>query len=87
MWPKMAIHVLPFSVGAHHQMNGSLTLLWQRDGSAVAHEEGNRRSALIEEVADGHPGIVPVRDSKTPDARPIVFSTRSWTAFVERLTD
>ncbi|MFF3709055.1 DUF397 domain-containing protein [Streptomyces phaeochromogenes] len=35
------------------------------------------------EVADGHPGIVPVRDSKTPAARPLVFSTSSWSAFME----
>ncbi|MER6122031.1 DUF397 domain-containing protein [Streptomyces sp. NPDC001795] len=37
------------------------------------------------EVADGYPGIVPVRDSKTPHARPLVFSVASWAAFVERL--
>ncbi|MFI2437246.1 DUF397 domain-containing protein [Streptomyces sp. NPDC018693] len=37
------------------------------------------------EVADGHPGIVPVRDSKTPTARPLVFSAVSWAAFVARV--
>ncbi|WP_406501769.1 DUF397 domain-containing protein [Streptomyces sp. NBC_00500] len=35
------------------------------------------------EVADGHPGLVPVRDSKTPSARPLVFSAVSWAGFVE----
>lgn len=35
------------------------------------------------EVADGYPGIVPVRDSKTPAARPLVFSVASWSAFME----
>lgn len=35
------------------------------------------------EVADGHPGIVPVRDSKTPTARPLIFAASSWSAFVE----
>ncbi len=35
------------------------------------------------EVADGHPGIVPVRDSKTPTARPLLFSASSWSAFME----
>ncbi|MGW3120600.1 DUF397 domain-containing protein [Streptomyces sp. NPDC001107] len=34
------------------------------------------------EVADGYPGIVPVRDSKTPAASPLVFSAASWSAFV-----
>ncbi|MER6091466.1 DUF397 domain-containing protein [Streptomyces bluensis] len=34
------------------------------------------------EVADGYPGIVPVRDSKTPAAQPLVFSAASWGAFV-----
>lgn len=34
------------------------------------------------EVADGHPGIVPVRDSKTPTASPLVLSAGSWSAFV-----
>ncbi|MFI6282708.1 DUF397 domain-containing protein [Streptomyces sp. NPDC050988] len=35
------------------------------------------------EVADGYPGMVPVRDSKTPASRPLVFSAASWSAFVE----
>ncbi|MEV7390918.1 DUF397 domain-containing protein [Streptomyces sp. NPDC091215] len=34
------------------------------------------------EVADGHPGIVPVRDSKLPAAGALVFSTASWSLFV-----
>jgi transcriptional regulator with XRE-family HTH domain len=49
LWPNMALQVLPFSAGAHHHMNGSLTLLWQRDGSAVAYTEGNSSGRLIEE--------------------------------------
>ncbi len=35
------------------------------------------------EVADGYTGLVPVRDSKTPASRPLVFATGSWLAFVE----
>ncbi|GCB48082.1 DUF397 domain-containing protein [Streptomyces sp. NL15-2K] len=35
------------------------------------------------EVADGCPGVVPVRDSKTSAARPLVFSALSWSAFVD----
>ena len=34
------------------------------------------------EVADGNTGVVPVRDSKTPMSRPLVFSAGSWLAFV-----
>ncbi|SDM63741.1 Helix-turn-helix domain-containing protein [Streptomyces sp. cf386] len=49
LWPNVTLQVLPFSAGAHHHMNGSLTLLWQRDGSAVAYKEGNGCSRLIED--------------------------------------
>ncbi|KUL24446.1 DUF397 domain-containing protein [Streptomyces regalis] len=35
------------------------------------------------EVADGHPGVVPVRDSKTPTTRPLIFSASSWSAFTD----
>ncbi|WP_327403035.1 DUF397 domain-containing protein [Streptomyces sp. NBC_01288] len=35
------------------------------------------------EVADGYTGVVPVRDSKTPASRELVFSAGSWLAFVE----
>ncbi len=34
------------------------------------------------EVADGYPGIVPVRDSKAPEAAPLIISAASWSAFV-----
>ncbi|MDF6020442.1 DUF397 domain-containing protein [Streptomyces sp. JH34] len=34
------------------------------------------------EVADGFPGLVPVRDSKTPDAPCLVIAAPAWTAFV-----
>ncbi|MGW0562980.1 DUF397 domain-containing protein [Streptomyces sp. NPDC003016] len=37
------------------------------------------------EVADGHPGIVPVRDSKNPDAPALVFRAATWSAFVADL--
>ena len=35
------------------------------------------------EVADGYIGLVPVRDSKTPSGRALVFSAGSWLTFVE----
>ncbi|CAL9528738.1 DUF397 domain-containing protein [Streptomyces sp. enrichment culture] len=35
------------------------------------------------EVADDHPGVVPVRDSKCPDGGRLVFGAASWSAFVD----
>ncbi|MGA5122620.1 DUF397 domain-containing protein [Streptomyces pseudogriseolus] len=34
------------------------------------------------EVADGLPGIVPVRDSKAPQGPALCFERSSWTAFI-----
>lgn len=47
--PSTVLQVLPFAAGAHHLMDGSLTLLWQEDGSSVAYTEGNGCAELIEE--------------------------------------
>ncbi|QIY55450.1 DUF397 domain-containing protein [Streptomyces sp. RPA4-5] len=35
------------------------------------------------EVSDAHPGVVPVRDSKTPHGPALVFPTAGWTTFVD----
>ncbi|MBB5117979.1 hypothetical protein AF335_09810 [Streptomyces eurocidicus] len=37
------------------------------------------------EVADNIPGVVPVRDSKTPGGPILLFPTPAWTAFVATL--
>ncbi|MGP4004176.1 DUF397 domain-containing protein [Streptomyces sp. 8N706] len=37
------------------------------------------------EVADGVPGVVPVRDSKDPHGPALLFSTEAWSAFVTQL--
>ncbi|MGW0699482.1 DUF397 domain-containing protein [Streptomyces sp. NPDC002867] len=37
------------------------------------------------EVADAHPGIVPVRDSKNPDGPRLVFPAAAWSMFVAGL--
>ncbi|MFF5305191.1 DUF397 domain-containing protein [Streptomyces sp. NPDC013161] len=37
------------------------------------------------EVADGHPALVPVRDSKNPLGPKLVFQTAAWSTFVEDL--
>ena len=55
------------------------TAAWRKS----SYSDGGANNCL--EVADGHPGIIPVRDSKTPHARPLVFPVTSWAAFVERL--
>lgn len=37
------------------------------------------------EVADGLPGLVPVRDSKDPEGPVLVFTDASWASFVSAL--
>uniref|UniRef100_A0AAU3GS44 DUF397 domain-containing protein n=1 Tax=Streptomyces sp. NBC_01401 TaxID=2903854 RepID=A0AAU3GS44_9ACTN len=37
------------------------------------------------EIADGFPGLVPVRDSKTPDSAALTFSAVRWSQFVDAL--
>ncbi|MEV0094070.1 DUF397 domain-containing protein [Streptomyces sp. NPDC050738] len=34
------------------------------------------------EVADGFPGLVPVRDSKRPEAPALIFGTDAWHSFL-----
>jgi len=34
------------------------------------------------EVADGYPGIVPVRDSKDPQGPALTFTPTAWTTFI-----
>ncbi|MYS23379.1 protein of unknown function [Streptomyces sp. DvalAA-14] len=37
------------------------------------------------EIADGVPGVVPVRDSKDPEGPALRFTPASWTAFLADL--
>ncbi|MFJ2832582.1 DUF397 domain-containing protein [Streptomyces sp. NPDC087263] len=37
------------------------------------------------EVADGIPGTVPVRDSKSPDGPALAFAAASWALFIGEL--
>lgn len=37
------------------------------------------------EIADGHPTLVPVRDSKNPLGPKLVFQAAAWSGFVEDL--
>ncbi|OLZ71387.1 DUF397 domain-containing protein [Streptomyces sp. IMTB 2501] len=52
------------------------TALWCKS----SYSEGGANDCV--EVADGYPGVVPVRDSKIPSTRPLIFSATSWGAFV-----
>lgn len=47
--PCITIQVLPFTAGVHDLMGSSLSLLWLRDGSAVAYLEGSKSGELTEE--------------------------------------
>ncbi|WNZ10473.1 DUF397 domain-containing protein [Streptomyces sp. 11x1] len=53
------------------------TAAWRKS----SYSDGGASNCL--EVADEVPGIVPVRDSKAPDRRPLLFSPRAWSAFVK----
>ncbi|MEV0037316.1 DUF397 domain-containing protein [Streptomyces sp. NPDC050804] len=39
------------------------------------------------EVADGVPGIVPVRDSKNPDGPALAVPAPAWSSFIGALTE
>ncbi|MEU3528917.1 DUF397 domain-containing protein [Streptomyces sp. NPDC038707] len=53
------------------------TATWRKS----SYSEGGANDCV--EVADGYPGAVPVRDSKTPASRPLVLSAASWAGFVD----
>ncbi|GHD99942.1 DUF397 domain-containing protein [Streptomyces alanosinicus] len=53
------------------------TATWRKS----SYSDGGANNCV--EVADGYPGVIPVRDSKTPASRPLVLSTASWAGFVE----
>lgn len=45
-----------------------------------SHSDGGANNCV--EVADGHAGLVPVRDSKTPNGPVLVFGSASWAPFL-----
>jgi hypothetical protein len=53
------------------------TAVWRKS----SYSDGGASNCV--EIADGYAGVVPVRDSKTPTARPLVFSESSWSAFMD----
>lgn len=53
--------------------------VWRK--SSYSNQEGGD----CVEVADGFPGVVPVRDSKVPNGPALSFEAGSWDAFIGRL--
>jgi len=53
------------------------TAAWRKS----SYSEGGANDCV--EVADGCPNLVPVRDSKTPAARPLILAAVSWAVFVD----
>ncbi|MGX5188866.1 DUF397 domain-containing protein [Streptomyces avermitilis] len=52
------------------------TAAWRKS----SYSEGGANDCI--EVADGYPGLVPVRDSKAPQGPALVFGAESWGAFL-----
>ncbi|MEV8544960.1 DUF397 domain-containing protein [Streptomyces sp. NPDC051572] len=57
------------------------TAVWRKS----SYSDGGGTNCV--EVADGYTGLVPVRDSKIPASRPLVFSAGSWFTFLESVRD
>lgn len=57
------------------------TALWRKS----SYSDGQGGSCV--EVADGFPGVVPVRDSKDPEGPALVFPGQSWASFVSAVKD
>jgi len=77
---SFVIQVLPFSKGVHALMGGSLSLLWQSDGSAVAYLEGNSSGQLIED-----PEEVTRYRLAYDQLRDLALSPSDSVAFIERV--
>ncbi|WP_415949731.1 DUF397 domain-containing protein [Streptomyces sp. KLOTTS4A1] len=61
------------------QLSEQSTIAWRKS----TYSDGEGGDCL--EVADDHPGLVPVRDSKNPDGPKLVFRAAAWSAFVDDL--
>ncbi|MFG2379413.1 DUF397 domain-containing protein [Streptomyces avermitilis] len=52
------------------------TAVWRKS----SYSDGGGTNCV--EVADGYPGLVPVRDSKAPQGPALVFGAEPWAAFL-----
>ncbi|MFF0449756.1 DUF397 domain-containing protein [Streptomyces sp. NPDC004609] len=55
------------------------TAVWRKS----SHSNGEGGDCV--EVADGHPGAVPVRDSKNPHGPSLLIGTAAWVTFLGSL--
>nr|WSZ97710.1 DUF397 domain-containing protein [Streptomyces sp. NBC_00857] len=55
------------------------TAAWRKS----SHSNGDGGDCV--EVADDVPGVIPVRDSKAPEAPALIFRTRSWATFISEM--
>jgi len=63
-------------MSAHHIPDASVLTAWRKS----SHSGPDNGDCV--EVADGHPTLTPVRDSKNPTGPALLFGTAAWTAFV-----
>ncbi|MFJ3186945.1 DUF397 domain-containing protein [Streptomyces halstedii] len=54
-------------------------VVWRRSSYS------NTQGGDCVEVADGFPGVLPVRDSKRPQGPALVFGAPAWSAFVNEV--
>ena len=64
-----------------HRTPDLSTAAWRKS----SHSNGDGGDCV--EVADGLPGVVPVRDSKDPDGPALVFTRDAWRAFITDVRD
>lgn len=50
--PNISLHVVPFRVGLHLLLGGSLQLLWLPSGQTIAYIESNWSGQIVEETED-----------------------------------
>ncbi|MFI1867450.1 helix-turn-helix domain-containing protein [Streptomyces jumonjinensis] len=50
--PNVTLQVVPFSIGLHDLLGGSLTILWLPNGTAVAYMESSKSGELVEDPGD-----------------------------------
>ncbi|MFJ9687632.1 DUF397 domain-containing protein [Streptomyces bacillaris] len=53
------------------------TATWRKS----SYSDGGDNNCI--EVADGYPGVIPVRDSKAPAGPALVIAAPAWTAFID----
>ncbi|MFC8537216.1 DUF397 domain-containing protein [Streptomyces sp. NPDC057249] len=58
----------------HHDLTAAI---WRKSSYS------NTSGGNCLEVADGHAGLVPVRDSKRPDGPALVVNAAAWAPFIE----